>query len=63
VGGHKYGPHFGAFLPAGLGLKLNVFNEANLFITTNYRVPVTNETANYHFQHMIGVAAPIGKKK
>jgi hypothetical protein len=63
VGGHKYGPHYGVFLPAGLGLKLNIFSEANLFITSNYRVPVTNETASYHFQHMIGVAAPIGKKK
>jgi hypothetical protein len=63
VGGHKYGPHYGAFIPAGLGLKLNIFNEANIFITSNYRVPVTNETASYHFQHMIGVAAPIGKKK
>jgi len=63
VGGHKYGPHYGAFIPAGLGLKLNIFNEANIFITSNYRVPVTNETASYHFQHMFGVAAPIGKKK
>lgn len=63
VGGHRYGPHYGAFIPAGLGLKLNIFSEANLFITSNYRVPVTNETASYHFQHMIGVAAPLGKKK
>lgn len=63
VGGHRYGPHYGAFIPAGVGLKLNIFSEANLFITSNYRVPVTNETASYHFQHMIGVAAPLGKKK
>ena len=63
VGGHRYGPHYGAFIPAGLGLKLNIFSDANLFITSNYRVPVTNETASYHFQHMIGVAAPLGKKK
>ena len=64
VGGHKYGPHYGAFLPAGLGLKLNIFQDANVFVTTSYRVPVTTETANYHFQHAIGVAAPLlGKKK
>lgn len=63
VGGHKFGPHYGVFIPAGLGLKLNIFSEANLFITSNYRVPVTNETASYHFQHMIGIAAPLGKKK
>ncbi|MBM3412719.1 MAG: hypothetical protein FJY19_04995 [Bacteroidetes bacterium] len=63
VGGHKFGSHYGAFIPAGLGLKLNIFSEANLFMSCNYRVPVTNETANYHFQHMIGLAAPLGKKK
>lgn len=63
VGGHKYGPHYGAYLPAGLGLKLNIFEEANIFVTSTYRVPVTTETANYHFQHAIGIAAPLGKKK
>jgi OOP family OmpA-OmpF porin len=63
VGGHKYGPHYGAYLPAGLGLKLNIFDQANIFVTSTYRVPVTTETANYHFQHAIGVAAPLGKKK
>lgn len=63
VGVHKFGPHYGAFLPAGLGLKLNIFEEANIFVTTSYRVPVTNETANYHFQHAIGIATPISKKK
>ena len=63
VGGHKYGVHYGAYLPAGLGLKLNIFEDANIFVTSTYRVPVTTETANYHFQHAIGVAAPLGKKK
>jgi len=63
VGGHKYGVHYGAYLPAGLGLKLNIFEDANVFVTSTYRVPVTTETANYHFQHAIGIAAPLGKKK
>lgn len=64
VGGHKFGPHYGVFLPAGLGVKFNIFEEANVFLTTSYRVPVSTETANYHFQHAIGVAAPLhGKKK
>jgi OmpA-OmpF porin, OOP family len=63
VGGHKYGSYYGAFAPLGLGLKVNFFDEAHLFITSQYRVPITTETANYHFQHSIGVAGVIGKKK
>ncbi len=63
VGAHKFGVHYGAFLPAGLGLKLNILGDASVVVTSTYRVPVTNETANYHFQHSIGIAAPLGKKK
>jgi outer membrane protein OmpA-like peptidoglycan-associated protein len=63
VGGHKYRSYYGAFLPLGLGLKVNLFDEAHVFITTQYRVPITNETANYHLQHSIGIASPLGKKK
>jgi hypothetical protein len=62
VGGHKFQQHFGAFIPAGLGLKLNLFDDSNLFVTSTYRVPVTTETANYHFQHAIGIATPLTKK-
>jgi OOP family OmpA-OmpF porin len=63
VGAHKYKAYYGAFMPLGLGLKVNVFDEAHLFINSNYRVPLTTETANYHFQHSIGVAGRLGKKK
>ena len=63
VGGHKYKDYYGAFMPLGLGLKVNFFDEAHLFITSTYRVPVTTETANYHLQHAVGIAGSIGKKK
>ncbi len=64
VGGHMYGGHyFGAFLPLGLGLKVNFFDEAHLYSSVQYRVPVTNETANYHFFYQVGIAGRIGKKK
>jgi OOP family OmpA-OmpF porin len=64
VGGHMYsGKYFGAFIPAGLGLKVNFFDEAHFFITSQYRMPVTTETANYHFFHQVGIAGLIGKKK
>jgi len=62
VGAHKFDVHYGAFIPAGLGLKLNVLGDASVVVSSTYRVPVTTETANYHFQHSIGIAAPLGKK-
>jgi len=63
VAAHKYKSYYGATLPLGLGMKVNFFDEAHLFISSTYRVPVTTETANYHFQHSIGFAGSIGKKK
>lgn len=64
IGGQMYdGIHFGAFIPTGLGLKLNFFDEAHLFINSQYRIPVTNETVNYHFFNQVGIAGRIGAKK
>ncbi|MEO6610664.1 MAG: OmpA family protein [Chitinophagaceae bacterium] len=63
VGAHRYAKYYGAFLPVGLGLKVNFFDEAHLFISSTYRVPITTETANYHLQHSIGIAGRMGKKK
>jgi OOP family OmpA-OmpF porin len=63
VGGHTYDGYYGAFLPLGVGFKINFFDEAHLFMNAQYRVPVTTETANYHLQYSLGVAGVIGKKK
>jgi OmpA-OmpF porin, OOP family len=64
IGGHMYGgSHWGAFMPLGLGMKINFYDETHLFTTGQYRVPVTAENANYHFQYNIGIAGAIGKKK
>ncbi len=63
VGAHKYKKYYGAFLPVGLGFKVNFFDEAHLFVTSTYRVPITTETSNYHLQHSIGIAGRLGKKK
>ncbi len=62
VGAHRYRSYYGAFMPLGLGLKVNFWDEAHLFVTSTYRVPVTTETANYHLQHSIGIAGALKKK-
>ncbi|MGZ8537027.1 MAG: hypothetical protein ACXWV9_02135 [Flavisolibacter sp.] len=62
IGASKYRNYYGAFVPLGLGLKVNFFDEANLFFNTQYRVPVTDETSNYHFMYSFGISGSIGKK-
>jgi outer membrane protein OmpA-like peptidoglycan-associated protein len=63
IGASQYKSKYGAFIPLGGGLKLNLYDEASLFITTQYRVPVTAENINYHFVHSLGVAGIIGRKR
>lgn len=63
VGASWYRKYWGAFMPVGLGLKLNIFDEAYIFTTGQYRLPVTNETVVHHFFYNLGVAGAIGKKK
>ena len=62
IGGSKYRNYYGAFVPLGLGVKVNFFDEAHLFLNTQYRVPVTNETSTYHLMYSFGIAGVIGNK-
>jgi hypothetical protein len=63
IGGSKFQNYYGAFLPLGGGFKVNLFDEASIFLNAQYRVPVTPETGNYHLFYNIGISGIIGKKK
>jgi outer membrane protein OmpA-like peptidoglycan-associated protein len=63
VGAQKYGVYYGAYIPLGVGLNINFFDEGRLFINSTYRTPVTTESASYHFMHAFGIAGRIGKKQ
>jgi OmpA-OmpF porin, OOP family len=64
LGAQMYGgSYFGAFMPTGLGMKLNLFDDAHLFVTAQYRIPVTKGSVEYHFFNQFGIAGRIGKKK
>ena len=63
VGANMYGPYWGAYTPLGLGLKVNIMDEAHIFITTAYKIPVTTATSAYRFTNSVGIAGAIGKKK
>lgn len=60
VGASKYKSYYGAIIPIGAGLQVNFFNEAFLHISTQYRIPVTSETTNYHLMTSLGIAGVIG---
>jgi hypothetical protein len=55
VGASSYKGYIGAFMPLGAGLQVNLFDEAFLFINSQYRLKIT-ETSNYHFFGSIGIA-------
>jgi outer membrane protein OmpA-like peptidoglycan-associated protein len=55
--------YYGAYIPLGVGLNINFFNEGRLFINSTYRVPITTGTSNYHFMYAFGVSGRLTKKK
>ena len=61
VGASLYNGKAGAFIPLGGGLKFNLFDEAAIFINSQYRIPVTTTTSAYHFFNSFGIAGRIGK--
>jgi OmpA-OmpF porin, OOP family len=63
IGAHMYKVYYGAFIPIGVGLRVNLFDEAGLNINSQYRIPVNYETSNYHFYHSVGIYGIIGQKK
>lgn len=63
IGAHMYRSYYGAFLPVGIGFRVNLFDEAGININSQYRIPVNYETSNYHFFHSLGVYGIIGPKK
>lgn len=62
VGFSKYGGYYGATLPVGAGIQVNLFNNAYLILSTQYRLKIT-DNANYHFVHSIGFIGDLPKGK
>ena len=62
AGFSKYRGYWGTFVPLGMGLQFNLFQEAFLVINAQYRVAVT-ETVSNHFFYSIGLAGNIGRKR
>ncbi|HEY0041252.1 MAG TPA: hypothetical protein VGB71_11345 [Flavisolibacter sp.] len=57
IGASKYTNVFGAFIPVGGGVNINLFNELDLFSQLQYRIPVTPDANKHHFQVSFGIAS------
>ena len=62
IAASKWKGYYGAVLPMGAGIQVNFFDEAFLLIDGQYRLGITNATAN-HFYGSVGIAGNIGKPK
>lgn len=62
VGASTAEGYYAAFTPVGAGFQINIFDEAYIFLTSQYRIPVTQNAA-YHFYYGFGIAGSIGKKR
>jgi OOP family OmpA-OmpF porin len=62
VGASKFKGYYGAFVPAGLGIQVKLYDGIFANVSSQYRIPVT-ENAAYHLFHNFSVIAPIAKKK
>ena len=58
----KYKGYYSAFVPAGLGLQINLLDDVSILLNTQYRMPLTRENGAYHLYHNLGIAGNIGKK-
>ena len=62
VGASKYQSHYAAYTPLGVGLQVNLADEAFFTINTQYAVAIT-ESAASHLIHSVTFYGVIGKKK
>ena len=62
LGASKYKGYYGAIVPVGVGVQVNFYDEAFLFINAQHRFGITENTSN-HLYYSIGVAGNIGVKK
>lgn len=60
VGVSKFKSYYGAFIPVGAGIQIDLLKEAYLLVNAQYRIPVS-EATNYHFFYGIGIGGNIGK--
>jgi OOP family OmpA-OmpF porin len=59
IGASKYTNVYGAFMPVGGGINIDLFGEAKLFTQFQYRLPVTTDASKHHFQVSFGITGSL----
>lgn len=62
IGVTKFKGYYSGYMPLGLGLQFNLFDDAFVMLNSQYRVPVTS-LGEYHLFYSLGFLGTIGKKK
>ena len=63
VGGGYYSSHWGAYLPAGLGVQANFNNTMYLFAQADYKWTLTKKTLGDNLFYSVGLAQNVGREK
>jgi OOP family OmpA-OmpF porin len=63
VGGGYYTSHFGAYIPAGVGLQFNWSSVTYLIIQAQYKWTLTDKILDDNLFYSFGIAENVGKKK
>jgi OmpA-OmpF porin, OOP family len=62
LGAATSGTKWFAYMPLGLGMEVNLWDEATIHLNSGYRVAV-NPQANYSLMHSFGLVVPVKEKK
>jgi outer membrane protein OmpA-like peptidoglycan-associated protein len=62
AGASKWGVYYSAYSPVGLGMRINVLDEAYVTLQSQYRFAISGN-ATQHIFYGIGIGSSIGKKK
>lgn len=63
IGASQWNGYFGAYVPLGWGLQINLLDQAYINFNAQYRVAVTEATATNHLFYSFGVAGSLFEKK
>ncbi|MGN6435722.1 MAG: OmpA family protein [Agriterribacter sp.] len=63
IGGSQWNGYWGAYVPLGLGIQVNLLDHAYINLNAQYRVAVTDATTANHLFYSFGVAGSLFEKK
>jgi outer membrane protein OmpA-like peptidoglycan-associated protein len=63
IGGSQWNGYWGAYVPLGLGVQLNLLDQAFINFNAQYRVAVTTGTTTNHLFYSLGIAGSLFDKK